>query len=250
MSKPKTIKQIFADALYWAMSPKSKGKPYHITRTEESVVRKLIHYDNKNPKITFSNRLIGDHTYLEESTVEKVIPSINKKGYITTITFQVNDGTGKITSRRIININWDFISSVLNDVPKTPSTEEEPLSDNAMLEVTLAESIGLNDTSESSMKEEGVAAQSQKQSKKKSMKSTDSNEKLLKLQFDTDIETDDSEGDTLMYKSKQEVIAFIPAEIEYAHGLIENDEVVLVNSQEKLYFRKSHLNHLYQGCFE
>jgi hypothetical protein len=117
MSKQKNIKQIYADALFWAMSPKSKDKPYHITRTQESILRKLIHYDFKNPKITYSNELIGQHTFIESSTIEKVIPALTKMQYIKTITFQINDGSGKITSRRTININWGFIQEVLAEVP-------------------------------------------------------------------------------------------------------------------------------------
>ena len=124
MSKQKNIKQIYADALFWAMSPKSKDKPYHITRTQESILRKLIHYDFKNPKITYSNELIGQHTFIESSTIEKVIPALTKMQYIKTITFQINNGSGKITSRRTININWGFIQEVLAEVPVI--TEEEP----------------------------------------------------------------------------------------------------------------------------
>lgn len=123
MSKPKNIKQTYADALFWAMSPKSKDKPYHITRTQESILRKLIHYDCSNPKITYSNEVIGQHIYLEASTIEKVIPALTKMKFIKTITFQVNDGSGRITSRRIININWDFIKEVLTEVPVVIASE-------------------------------------------------------------------------------------------------------------------------------
>lgn len=124
MSNSKNIKQIYADALYWAMSPQSKDKPYHITRTEESVLRKLIHYDRSDARISYSNELIAQHTFLDVTTIEKAIPALNKKGYITTITFQINDGTGRITSRRLININWELIQAILNDVPSSSADIE------------------------------------------------------------------------------------------------------------------------------
>ncbi len=131
MSKQKSIQQTYADALFWAMSPKSKGKPYHITRTQESILRKLIHYDASNPKITYSNELIGQHTYIKSSTIEKVIPALTNKQYIKTITYQINDGSGKITSRRTISINWDFIKGVLAEVPvasiQEPKEDIEPI---------------------------------------------------------------------------------------------------------------------------
>jgi hypothetical protein len=123
MTKQKNIKQTYADALFWAISPKSKGQPYHITRTQESILRKLIHYDASNPQITYSNELIGQHTFIESSTIEKVIPALTKKKYIKTITFQINDGNGKITSRRTINIKWDFINEVLAEVPVATFSE-------------------------------------------------------------------------------------------------------------------------------
>ncbi len=121
----KTIKKTYSDALFWAMSPASKGKPYHITRTEESILRKLIHYDSTNPKITYSNQWIANHTFLDVTTIEKAIPSINKKGFITTVSIKINDGNGGITSRRTINLNWDFVSKVLVDVPKNELIETE-----------------------------------------------------------------------------------------------------------------------------
>jgi hypothetical protein len=123
MSKPKTIKETYSDALYWAMSPKSKDFNYHLTRVNESILRKLIHYDKKGSKITYSNELIARHTYLDVSQIKKGIPSLNKIGFIKTITFQVNEG-GKITSRRIINIDWEFITEVLASIPKVDSTKE------------------------------------------------------------------------------------------------------------------------------
>lgn len=135
MTKQKNIKQTYADALFWAMSPKSKGQPYHITRTQESILRKLIHYDASNPKITYSNELIGQHTFIESSTIEKVIPALTNKQYIKTITYQINDGSGKITSRRTININWDFIHGVLAEVPvvtiQEPKEDIEPINTEA-----------------------------------------------------------------------------------------------------------------------
>lgn len=112
------IKKHYHDALYWATSPQSKGKNYHLTRLQESVLRKLIHYDSSDPKISYSSSTISEHIHLSESQIEKIIPQLTKIGYIKTITFKVHSSNEGYKSRRIINIEWDFIKRVLNERPQ------------------------------------------------------------------------------------------------------------------------------------
>jgi hypothetical protein len=103
--------------LFWVTSPKSKHKPYHLTRTRESILRKLIEFDSENPNINHSNKIISERTFIKTSTIEKVIPALIKMGYIKTITSRINDGSGQINYKRIIKINWKFIKKIMSDVP-------------------------------------------------------------------------------------------------------------------------------------
>jgi hypothetical protein len=119
----KDIKKIYSDALYWAMAPKSKGKPYHLGRVDESILRKLIHYDKTNSQIKYSSEWIAKHTFLDITQIEKTIPRLEKKRYIKTITHGLKDDSGNKIKRRTIYINWKFIESVLNEVPKIEFTE-------------------------------------------------------------------------------------------------------------------------------
>lgn len=123
--EPKTIKTTYSDALYWSMSPMSKAKIYHLTRLNESILRKLIHYDNSNKKITYSNEWISKHVFLDITQIEKAIPHLEKKGFINCITFSKKNKNGEMIKRRIININWDFIQQVLSEVPEVKFIEKE-----------------------------------------------------------------------------------------------------------------------------
>ncbi|WP_426095161.1 hypothetical protein [Flavobacterium sp. DSR2-3-3] len=118
-------KTSYSDVLYWSMSPMSKDKKYHITRVHESVLRKLIHYDKSNIKITYSNKWISKHTFLDITQIEKSIPHLEKKDYINCITFSKKNKNGELIKRRIININWNFIQEVLSEVPKMEFIEKE-----------------------------------------------------------------------------------------------------------------------------
>jgi len=113
-----------SDALYWAMSPITKGRDYHITRLQESVLRKLIHYSKKNEKITYSNELIGKHTFLKVSSIEKVIPQLVKLGYIRSIVSNGQDGENHF-KRRTINIKWKRLAFVLSEIPNEDELEGE-----------------------------------------------------------------------------------------------------------------------------
>lgn len=127
MKKQQTteIKNIFSDALYWSMSPMSKDKKYHLSRVHETVLRKLIHYDRSNTKITYSNEWISKHVFLDITQIEKSIPHLEKKGFINCITFSRRNKKGELVKSRIININWDFIKEVLSEVPKLEFIENE-----------------------------------------------------------------------------------------------------------------------------
>jgi hypothetical protein len=123
--KKNEIQTIYSDALFWSISPMSKEKKYHISRLNESVLRKLIHYDKRNTKISYSSELIAKHTFLNVSQIEKTIPYLEKKGFIKCIHFTVKNKNGEKIKRRIININWSFIEGVLLDVPDLGNIEKE-----------------------------------------------------------------------------------------------------------------------------
>lgn len=116
------IKKIYNDALYWATSKQTKEKNYHLTRTQEAILRKLIHYSTTNPKITYSNKVISEHTFIDKEVIRKEIPKIVKKGFISSASITVTDGE-EIYKRRTIYIKWDFVQTVLNDIP----TQEESI---------------------------------------------------------------------------------------------------------------------------
>lgn len=120
-----TIKTTYSDALYWSMSPMSRDKKYHLTRLNESILRKLIHYDKKKKKITYSNEWISKHVFLDITQIEKSIPHLEKKGFINCITFSTRNKEGKMIKRRIINIDWDFIEEVLSEVPELKFIKKE-----------------------------------------------------------------------------------------------------------------------------
>jgi hypothetical protein len=121
----KEIKKIYSDALYWSMSPMSRDRKYHLTRLNESILRKLIHYDKSNLKITYSNEWISKHVFLDITQIEKSIPHLEKKGFINCITFSRKNKNGEMIKRRIININWDFIKEVLSEVPEVKFIEKQ-----------------------------------------------------------------------------------------------------------------------------
>ena len=142
------IKTIYSDALYWSMSPMSKGNKYHLSRVHESVLRKLIHYDKSNIKINYSNEWISKHIFLDITQIEKSIPHLEKKGFIKCITFSTRNEKGEMIKRRIININWDFIEEVLSEVPKlefikkeTDFVEEISNESDAIIEVPQEENL-------------------------------------------------------------------------------------------------------------
>jgi len=117
---------MYSDALYWATSPKTDGRDYHLTLREETVLRKLIHYSRSNEKITYSNKLIGEHTFLKVDTIKKVIPILVKLGYIRSIVSTGKD-SGNHFKRRTINIKWDRLEFVLSEIPKKEEFDNDKI---------------------------------------------------------------------------------------------------------------------------
>jgi len=140
MKKKYSIKSTYSDALYWATSTQSKDKGYHLTRTQEAILRKLIHYAHSHEKITYSNVIIAQHTFSGEETIRKAIPELAKKGYISKAIIKIVD-SGKFITRRTILIKWDFLETVLANVPKQEETNQEVSSNNKSLDVDLTETV-------------------------------------------------------------------------------------------------------------
>ena len=253
MSKPKSIKQIYSDALYWAMSPKTKDKPYHLTRTLESVLRKLIHYDTSDPQISYSNEVIGQHTFLDTSTIEKAIPALNKQRYIKTVTYQINDGNGKITSRRYININWESIQSVLAEVP-VPPTSKDASEANDDSQVQNKPSDNLSEETAKPNTPSIQVPQEPAYIEKPGIEITDDEltigdtalgdgiENIIQLSLEKDIDRTELTGCMLaMSKKAGQAYTFQPAKIIAEDGTICLDEVCLVPNGRNKHYRKSQL---------
>jgi hypothetical protein len=256
MRKQKNIQQIYSDALYWAMSPKTKDKPYHLTRTLESVLRKLIHYNSSNPRISYSNEIIAQHTFLDTSTLEKAIPALNKKRYIKTVTFQINDGNGKITSRRLININWEFIESVLAEVPIPPTSEDnnEPNNDVADANgpaATYNEEMAKPSTSSTQIATQPIYRDEPTTEIIGGELIMGDNQNIIQLSLEKDIDCTELTGCMLaMNKKDGEPYTFQQAQIIADDGTVYLDEVCRVPDGKKKYYRKSQLQQSNPEIFE
>ena len=135
MKTKSKIQKHYHDALYWASSNQTEKLGYHLTRTEEAILRKLIHYSTKNPKISYSNKVISQHTFIGEESLRKYIPKIAKKGFISTDNHKIFDGEFK--ERRTIYIKWDFIEKILSKVPKPeqhPKDEDKLSNDEPVID--------------------------------------------------------------------------------------------------------------------
>jgi hypothetical protein len=121
----KSIKQTYSDVLFWVTSPMSKGKRYHITYAQESVLRKLIHYTDKGVKrfINYSNESISSHIYMSEEHLKKILPKLNKVGFIS-ISNKKHYKDGEFKTSRSIEINWSFIEGIAPDLPKVKPNKE------------------------------------------------------------------------------------------------------------------------------
>ena len=138
MSK-KSIKETYSDVLFWVTSPMSKGKNYHLTFNQEKVLSKLIHYTNRgvNRYLHYSNESISSHTYISEVYLKKIIPQLNKLGYIS-ISNKKHWNDGEFKTSRTIEVNWDFIETIVQDLPKVKpikEIEEVTLDSNEEIEV-------------------------------------------------------------------------------------------------------------------
>jgi hypothetical protein len=110
------IKNIFNDALYWATSPQSKEKGYHISRVHDSVLRKLIHYCKNKEQVYYTNDVIASHTYLGEEQIKKSIPLLDKKRFINCSYTSRRDDNGNIIKRRGISINWPTFEKIMDEL--------------------------------------------------------------------------------------------------------------------------------------
>lgn len=206
MKKQETqeIKKIYSDALYWSMSPMSRDKKYHLTRLNESILRKLIHYDKKNKKITFSNQWISKHVFLDITQIEKAIPHLEKKGFINCITYSKKDKNGKLIKQRIINVNWDFIQHVLSEVPELKFTEKE----NDGIEQKTNESDGkIEDPQEDNIDKEAIEIETETPSTKVNFNVQEYLTKR-KLEFAKTLILDDSKIELLFILDKNELDKF------------------------------------------
>ena len=138
--KKNSINKKYSDVLYWATSTQTKDKGYRITRTEEAVLRKLIHYSKSKEKITYSNENIAKHTYIGIETLKKVIPSLQKKGYISIALIKIFD-EGEPKTRRTIFIKWDFIQFVFDELPATEESEEPNSEQVVEIDILMTEPI-------------------------------------------------------------------------------------------------------------
>ena len=116
------IKNIYNDALYWATSPQSKEKGYHISRVHDSVLRKLIHYCKNKELVYYTNDVIAKHTYLGEEQIKKSIPLLDKKRFINCSYNSRRDDNGNIIKRRAISINWKMFEKIMDDLPNSTAT--------------------------------------------------------------------------------------------------------------------------------
>lgn len=135
-NKTSNIKNKYNDVLFWAESRMNKKEDYYLTHAESNILRKLIHYDTKNSKITYSDDVISDHTFIAESTIGNVIPSLNRKGYINSAVTRFKQN-GVYASRRTIYINWEFIEEVLKKIITKDISKETELVEDVIQEPTV-----------------------------------------------------------------------------------------------------------------
>lgn len=114
----------YNDVLYFASSYLTKKETYHLSPTQERILRKLLHYNSKNSKITYSNELIAEHTFTNFKMVEREIPKLASMGYIKSFVTLITDGD-VIKSRRTIHINWEKFNEIIVLLPSKFIEENE-----------------------------------------------------------------------------------------------------------------------------
>lgn len=134
------IKNIYNDALYWATSPQSKDKGYHISRVHDSVLRKLIHYCKNKERVFFTNDIIASHIYLGEEQVKKSIPLLEKKGFIKCLHISTRDENNNIIKRRGISINWPTFEKIMDELPAKKAKLDEEIDDVIQVEMPIQNS--------------------------------------------------------------------------------------------------------------
>lgn len=118
--KELSIKDRYSDISYWITSSITKDEVktnYHLTRVEEAVLRKLTHYDKKYDHINFKNETISEHTFISVSHLKKIIPTLNRLGYISTSIKSYYEN-GEHKKSRTIRIIWEFLEEIERDLIK------------------------------------------------------------------------------------------------------------------------------------
>ena len=118
--KELNITKRYSDISYWITSSITKEvvkTNYHLTRVEEAVLRKLIHYHNRYTHINFKNETISKHTFISVSHLKKIIPTLNKIGYIS-ISIRNYYENGEHKKSRTISIILEFLEEIERDLLK------------------------------------------------------------------------------------------------------------------------------------
>jgi hypothetical protein len=118
------INENYSDVLYWVISPMTKDKEYHLTYTQEAILRKLIHYEKSSKFINYTNETIYSHTYVSVENLKKIIPKLNRLGFIS-ISNKKHLDNGEFKTSRTITINWNFINNISAELPKKSSKNKE-----------------------------------------------------------------------------------------------------------------------------
>lgn len=150
------IRNIYNDALYWATSPQSKEKGYHISRVHESVLRKLIHYCKNKEQVFYTNDVIAKHTYLGEEQVKKSIPLLEKRGYIKCTHITTRDEKNNIIKRRGIKINWNTFEKIMDELPTKLDNTVDECPDDEVVNVDMVEDVNVDLPIETTMDESEI----------------------------------------------------------------------------------------------
>lgn len=104
------------DITLYAISPYRKKEKFSITAYHGNVLRLLFESHNENPDITVDDSELADKLYLEDnSKIRYCLNKLLKAGFITIKT--TTSSIGRITTRsRVININLDLISYIIDKV--------------------------------------------------------------------------------------------------------------------------------------
>lgn len=108
--------KFYFDAINYAASTYSKGKPYHISSNEFRLLIKLIHLHQANPIITYTNEILDDIAQIPANTIKDLIAGL-KKSELIRVETKRNSDEGKFFAKRKIMINWQTIEKIHYEVP-------------------------------------------------------------------------------------------------------------------------------------